>query len=172
MKRVLYLLTALVLGISTAAAQMPELKIDNVLTDGEHYAGKTVAVTGLCSHLCAHGGRKMFLRGAKGLLRIESSEKTGAFSTDAVNEPVRIVGKLCETRIDEAYLTNWEKNIAEGKNTGHDGCETDAAARGEQGNTDRQKIDNYRKRIEARNKAEGKPYLSVFYVVADSYDIL
>lgn len=155
----------------TASAQTKVFKIDEINANGEEYVGQEVTVEGLCSHLCSHGGRKMFLRGAKGLLRIESSKETGAFSQETVNEPVQVVGKLCETRIDEAYLKAWEEREKGGK-AGHDGCETEAAARGEQGNSTAQKIANYRKRIAEREQKEGKAYLSTFYVVAKSYKIL
>lgn len=167
----LFAFIAALLFAGAVSAQVKEFKIDEVLASGEEYVGQQIAVSGLCSHLCKHGGRKMFLRGAKGLLRIESTKKTGAFSTDAVNEPVRVTGTLKETRIDETYLRNWEDRLASGA-AGHGGCETEAAARGDQGNTEQQKIDNFRKRIAERNEKEGKNYLSVFYVVADGYEIL
>lgn len=165
------MLAAALLCITTAVAQTKEMKVDEVLASGDEYVGTQIAVSGLCSHLCKHGGRKMFLRGAKGLLRVESTKQTGAFSTEAVNEPVRVTGILRMTRIDETYLRNWEERLENG-GTAHGGCETEAAARGDQGSTDRQKIDNFRKRIAERNAAEGKNYLSVFYVEADGYTIL
>ena len=165
------MLAVAALSVSTVMAQPKELKVDEVLTSGDEYVDQQVAVTGLCSHLCQHGGRKMFLRGAKGLLRVESSKQTGAFSTKAVNEPVRVTGKLCETRIDETYLRNWEDRLESGAMS-HGGCETEAAARGEQGSTDKQKIENFRKRIAERQASEGKNYLSVYYLVADGYTIL
>lgn len=171
MKRFLILIAAATVFAASAFAQTKEFKIDEIITDGEEYVGQEIAVKGLCTHICSHGGRKMFLRGAKGMLRIESSKETGAFKPDVVNEPVRVVGILNETRIDETYLRNWEERVASGKG-GHGDCETESAARGDQGNTDKQKIENFRKRIAERNEKEGKNYLSVFYVVANSYEIL
>lgn len=174
MKRILGMAAAIAIAIfATASASAQPMKIDQVLADGEQYVGKDITVEGLCTHICSHGGRKMFLRGAKGLLRVESSKETGAFKDDVVNEPVQVVGTLMETRIDETYLKNWEERIKNGNGAGgHGGCETESAARGDQGNTEQQKIDNFRKRIAERNAAEGKNYLSVFYVVAKSYKIL
>lgn len=171
---ILALMAVAVFAVNDAVAQeVKSMKIDEVLTDGEQYVGKDIAVEGLCTHICSHGGRKMFLRGKKGLLRIQSSKETGAFSADVVNEPVQVVGILCETRIDETYLKNWEDRIKNGNKVGeHGGCETESAARGDQGNTDQQKIDNFRKRIAERSAAEGKNYLSVFYMNAKSYKIL
>ena len=171
MKRFLMMFAAATLFASAAAAQTPELKVDEVQTRGEELTGNTVAISGLCSHLCAHGGRRMFLRGAKTVFRVESTKATGAFPSEVVNEPVRVVGVLKETRIDETYLRNWEERLISGS-AGHDGCGTEVAARGDQGDTDRQKIDNFRKRIAERNAKEGKNYLSVFYLTAESYEIL
>ena len=111
MKRILSLAAIFAVSlfaVSGAFAQEATLKVDDVLANGEQYVGKTVAVEGLCSHLCKHGGRKMFLRSGKGLLRVESTAKTGAFKSETINEPVRVVGTLAETRIDETYLRNWE----------------------------------------------------------------
>lgn len=174
MKKLLGLAAAVVMAIfATANASAQSMKIDDVLADGEQYVGTEITVKGLCTHICSHGGRKMFLRGAKGLLRVESSKATGAFKEDVVNEPVEVTGILKETRIDETYLKNWEERIKNGKGVGeHGGCETESAARGDQGNTDQQKIDNFRKRIAERNAKEGKNYLSVFYMTANSYKIL
>lgn len=177
MKKLLGIVALLAVAVFAAndvlAQEVKSMKIDEVMTDGEQYVGKVITVEGLCTHICSHGGRKMFLRGKKGLLRVQSSKETGAFSADVVNEPVRVTGTLCETLIDETYLKNWEDRIKNGNKVGeHGGCETEAAARGDQGNTDRQKIDNFRKRIAERNAAEGKNYLSVFYMIAQSYKIL
>ena len=161
------------LALGTVNAQTKSMKVDEVLVSGEEYVGQVVSIEGLCTHICSHGGRKMFLRGAKGLLRVESSDATGAFKDEVVNEPVRVTGTLCETRIDEEYLRSWESRIGRGKDIGeHDGCATESAARGESGNTEQQKIENFRKRIADRNAKEGKNYLSVFYVNAQSYEIL
>lgn len=162
-----------VLAFGAAGAQPKTMKTDEVLASGEEHVGQVVSVEGLCTHICSHGGRKMFLRGANGLLRVESSDATGAFKDEIVNEPVRVTGTLCETRIDEDYLRSWESRIGRGKAIGeHDGCATESAARGETGNTERQKIENFRKRIADRNAREGKNYLSVFYVIAQSYEVL
>lgn len=177
MKKLLAVMAVLAVAMFAAddvlAQEVKSLKIDEVLADGEQYVGKDITVEGLCTHICSHGGRKMFLRGKKGLLRIQSSKETGAFGADVVNEPVQVTGVLCETRIDETYLKNWEERIKNGNKTGeHSDCDTESAARGDQGNTDEQKIDNFRKRIAERNASEGKNYLSVFYMNAKSYKIL
>lgn len=174
MKRILEVAAAIAIAIfATANVSAQTMKIDQVLADGEEYVGKEITVEGLCTHICSHGGRKMFLRGAKGLLRVESSKEIGAFKDDVVNEPVQVVGILKETRIDETYLKKWEERIQNGNGVGeHGGCETESAARGDQGDSDRQKIDNFRKRIAERNAKEGKNYLSVFYMTANSYKIL
>ncbi len=164
-------IAAAIFAAANVSAQ--SMKIDKVLAGGEQHVGKEITVEGLCTHICSHGGRKMFLRGANGLLRVESSKETGAFKDDVVNEPVQVSGTLMETRIDETYLKNWEERIKNGNKVGeHDGCATESAARGDQGNTEQQKIDNFRKRIAERNAKEGKNYLSVFYVIAKSYKIL
>lgn len=176
MKRIFSIIAAIavaVLATGAAPARDGSMKVDEILESGEKYVGQEVSVEGLCTHICSHGGRKMFLRGARGLLRIESSDATGAFRDNVLNEPVRVTGRLRETRIDEDYLRSWEARIGRGKAIGeHDGCDTESAARGETGDTERQKIANFRKRIAERNAREGKNYLSVFHIEAESYEIL
>ena len=80
-----------------------------------------------------------------------------------------------EERIDEAYLANWEAQVkaqtTEKHGTTEAGCSTEMAARQETGNTVEERIADFRKRIAARKAAEGKEYLSFYYVTAQSYEI-
>lgn len=127
---------------------------------------------GLCSHLCSHGGRKMFIKDSKSIpIRIEAGKAIGAFDEKAVNSKVIVSGIVRESRIDEAYLLDWEasekKSSAE-----HEGCETEAQAKGESKGSVKEKIASFRARIAKRLETEGKPYLSIFYIEAISYKTL
>lgn len=155
------------------------LQVNTLLTEGDKYAGKTVIVEGLCTHICKHGGGKMFLMGntEDEVIRIESSDETGKFTPNVVNALVKVQGTLVEERIDEPYLQKWEEEIKaemakHGETEG--GCATEKAARQEaaDANTPEARIADYRKRIAERNEKEGKDYLSFYHVLANKYEIM
>ena len=138
--------------------------VDSLLTITEQHIGDTVALTGLCTHVCQQSGKKLFLTGndPDKTLRVEASDAIGTFSQDWINQTVQIKGIVKETRIDEAYLQAWE---AEEVSVGE--CSSDKAANGEQP-TDgtAQRIAQYRERIAERMAKEGKDYLSFYYIEA------
>lgn len=153
------------------------LDIDSLLDKAESLAGQQVTLEGVCTHICAHGGRKIFLMGSDDTktIRVEAGE-LGAFDQKCVNSIVKIKGILREERIDEAYLQNWEAQAAAGTDEQHGeteaGCDTEKNARGETGNTVAERIADFRTKIAAREAAEGKAYLSFYFVEAGSYEIV
>lgn len=161
-----------------AAEVAAVVDVDMLLSDGEELVGQQVAVDGICTHICTHGGRKMFLMGSDDTktIRIEAAE-LGSFDQKCMNSIVKVTGTLREERIDEAYLKRWEEQVAsntaeEHGDEGEGGCSTEKAARGETGNTVEQRIADFRTKIAARKAAEGKEYLSFYYVEAQHYEIV
>lgn len=160
----------------TAEAQTA-MQVDDLLAGAEQLVGDTVNVEGVCTHICKHAGRKIFLMGSDDTqtIRVESGS-LGSFKQECVNSIVAVTGILREERIDEAYLQQWEAKIktqtAEEHGNSAAGCDTEKKARQETGNTPQARIDNFRKRI-AQNEAEtGKAYLSFYYLEATGYKIL
>ena len=153
------------------------MEIDALLASAEALVGQEVEIEGICTHICSHGGRKIFLMGSDDAktIRIESG-KLGAFDQKCVNSIVKVKGMLKEERIDEAYLNNWEEleaaNAAEEHGDGEGGCSTEKAARGETGNTTEERIADFRARIAERKEATGKEYLSFYFVEATAYEVL
>lgn len=153
------------------------MEIDALLADAEKLAGTEVEIEGICTHICSHGGRKIFLMGSDDTktIRIEAGE-LGAFDQKCVNSIVKVKGILNEERIDEAYLKQWEAlnaaNAAEEHGDGEAGCSTEKAARGETGNTVEERIAGFRARIAERKAAEGKEYLSFYFVLATAYEVV
>lgn len=93
--------------------------VDQILTMADQGIDNTVVVEGLCSHICSHGGKKLLPLGATitiqyNTIRVESNDAIGAFQSECVNSIVKVKVTLKEERIDEAYLINWEAQIAEG----------------------------------------------------------
>ncbi|MDD6210605.1 MAG: hypothetical protein PUB21_08385 [Bacteroidales bacterium] len=154
------------------------LDVDALLANADSLSGKDVTVEGICTHICKHGGRKIFLMGSDDTrtIRVEAGKKIGKFSQDAVNSIVEVHGKLMEQRIDEAYLLQWEEKTKANTDTKHGngtaGCATEKKARGEENaNSVEERIANFRKRVADRKAKDGKEYLSFYYIDADDYTI-
>lgn len=153
--------------------------VDEILAMGEQEAENVVIVEGVCTHICSHGGKKLFLMADDDskTIRVESTNALGSFKSECVNSLVRVKGILKEERIDEAYLMKWESEISEGTGEEHgddgEGCETEQKAQGQDSiSSVAGSIKDFRTRIAERNKLEGKNYLSFYYIEADEYSIL
>ncbi|MBQ5608664.1 MAG: hypothetical protein IIU85_00215 [Rikenellaceae bacterium] len=153
--------------------------IDSVLAEGEALAGQLIEIEGVCTHICSHSASKIFLLGENEVktIRVEAAE-LGSFDQKCVNSIVKVKGILHEERIDEAYLQAWEQRIANkteekhGEGDGEGGCDTEKAARGETANTSEGRIADFRAKIAARKEADGKEYLSFYYVEAQEYEVV
>lgn len=153
--------------------------VDKLLTNAEQEIDNVVLLEGVCTHICSHGGKKLFLMGDDDskTIRVEASDDIGAFKPESVNSIVKVKGTLKEERIDEAYLTQWEARLAEGVVDEHgedgEGCETELKAQGqEELDSETARIKDFREKIAVRNETEGKNYLSFYYVEAIEYTIL
>lgn len=153
--------------------------IDQVLAEGEALADQLIEIEGVCTHICSHSASKIFLLGENEgkTIRVEAAE-LGSFDQKCVNSIVKVKGILHEERIDEAYLQAWEERIANkteekhGEGDGEGGCDTEKAARSETANTSVERIADFRAKIAARKEADGKEYLSFYYVEAKEYEIV
>ena len=65
------------------------LSVDDILAKGDSLVGKTVTVEGVCTHICKHGGKKLFMMGTDDtkMLRAEACE-LGCFPAEVVNSLV------------------------------------------------------------------------------------
>lgn len=164
--------------VTQEQAEAKPLEVDAVLAKAEELVGQTFTVEAVCTHICAHGGGKIFLMGSDDTqtIRVEAGEKIGHFKAECVNNLVRVKGKLMEQRIDEEYLANWEARAKaeteEKHGTNGQGCESEQKARGEQPAENlEERLANFRKRIAERQEKEGKNYLSFYYLTGESYEI-
>lgn len=152
------------------------LEVDQVLADPDSLVGDTIEIEGICTHICKHGGGKIFLMGSDDTktLRVEAGESIGSFPQETVNSIVRVTGVLVEDRIDEDYLAQWEARIADQAKEaqGEGGCAADMKANAEAAtNSVRERIANFRSRIAERTEKEGKPYVSLYHMEGLSYEI-
>lgn len=152
------------------------LEVAQVLADPDSLVGDTIEIEGICTHICKHGGGKIFLMGSDDTktLRVEAGESIGSFPQETVNSIVRVTGVLVEDRIDEDYLAQWEAQIADQAKEaqGEGGCAADMKANAEaEANSVRERIANFRSRIAERTEKEGKPYVSLYHMEGLSYEI-
>lgn len=167
------------------------MTVDSILANPEDHVGQTVTVEGVVSHLCKHGGRKAFLLGSdeNTMIRCDATEEMGGrFPQETIHQPIRVTGKVVESRIDENSIREMEQNrqdqiermtLQQGETEAGNfsnapaGCETErkAAGQGELATFSAQMAD-YRRRIALRNKEEGKPYLSTYFIEATAYELL
>lgn len=173
------------------AEEVQALSVDTIVANPEAFVGDTVTIEGSVSHLCKHGGKKAFVLGSDDntMLRCDATpEMGGAFPQDCIHKAIRVTGVVTESRIDEETVKQMEAQHAEqvkmiAEQAGQEqadavanaatGCETERKAQG-QGEIDtfEAQMADYRARIAARAEKEGKPYLSSYYIVAYSYEIL
>lgn len=149
--------------------------VDEVVAQAPELTDSVINIEGVCSHTCKHGATKMFLIGDSTTLRIEAGE-LGSFDTKVINNLVNVKGKVVEQRIDEAYLSQLEEqikaNAAEKHGETEAGCSHDNAANNVSATTPLDQVAEMRAQIAERNEKEGKPYLSRYYVLAESYEIV
>ena len=159
-------------GATTEVVASGAMEIDSLLANAGELAGQEVTIEGVCTHICKHGGRKIFLMGSDDTqtIRVEGGS-VGKFDQKCVNSIVRVTGDLKEQRIDEAYLQNWEAQLKEQHGEGEAGCSTEKKARGETANTPEARIADFRAKIADRKAKTGKDYLSFYFVEASSYEI-
>lgn len=145
------------------------ITVDELLANADTYANKEVIVKGTVTHVCRHGGQRLFIIGSDpdNRLKITTGPSISEFTIELEGSTVEISGKLDEERIDENYLTTWEEEVkaksekdehAEGVGI-HDGDHTNNQQE------ELEKINKYRAQI----KASGKDHISFYSVVCDSY---
>lgn len=167
------------------------LTVDQLLDSPEQYVGDTITIEGICSHLCSQGGKKAFIQGNADnvQIRCEAFPLMGEpFPKSTIHQPLQVTGIFREQRIDNDLIAEMEREFNEriqkiaderGEESAQRaanasvGCETERAAQGQQDlNTFKERMDDYRTRIAAREASEGKAYLSFYYIDAISFDTL
>lgn len=152
------------------------MTVDDILADAENIVGQEVTVEGVCTHICSHGGKKIFLMGSDDTksLRVEASEAIGSFKPETVNSLVRVTGVVAEDRIDEAYLIQWETELANSTADAHEegSCTAEQKANNEkEAASVQERIANMRAKIAERTEKEGKAYISIYHLVGSAYTV-
>jgi len=154
------------------------------------YVDKTLELTGTVDHVCAHGGKRMFIMGDDPADRVKiESGKIPAFDADLAGSQVRVVAVARVETIDAAYLDAWEAEATVGEVA--EACEhggnaateapeaqqaaADAAApeqaaeqAGEQENADLARIAQLRQQM----AASGKDHIAFYHLECVSFEEL
>ena len=142
--------------------------------------GEFVVVEGTVDHVCAHGGKRMFIidEGTDGRVKIVTGEDMPSFNTEMEGSEIEIFGTVDELVIDEEYLTGWEneilseagetKKVGEGIGSGEHkgGSHGDKADQGEH-IKDLDKIKKFREKI----AASGDDHLSFYSIVCEKFKV-
>lgn len=164
----------------TVTIDNEEIKdVDYILLKADSLIGKKVKVEGVCTHICRHGGKKLFLMGSddNNIIRVDAGKHIGSFPKDVVNNIVVITGTVIEERIDEAYILQMEEQYKQStlEKHGEDGeahCAADSKAMRENpSDSFKQRMESFRKKIAERQIKEGKNYLSFYSISSEKYEI-
>jgi hypothetical protein len=169
MRNIMIVLLA-ILGIaackpSNQQKEAVTVTVEQLVDQPDGYSGKLVNVSGTVSHVCRHGGQKMFLFGADSEKMIQVNTGTSATEFDVTLEgtEVEVTGVLNELRIDEAYIATLEK-----ENSKADSVSTEEV-------TDSLSIHQHEQQMQnaahlRKQVAEsGKGYISEFWIEATAY---
>ncbi|MBN1340197.1 MAG: membrane lipoprotein lipid attachment site-containing protein [Bacteroidales bacterium] len=157
------------------AVEQTELTVGDFSEKASGLVDQKIRITGLVVHTCKHGGKRMFLSNetSEGRVEVSASEEVGSFNAEMEGSMVTVEGVVKEQRIDNAYLDQWEKEIAEGNADEmkiHEGEEKSAEGEEEEDHHkgDLETVQNYRNQL----AETGKEYLSFFSVECHSYSVV
>lgn len=117
------------------AAAGTAMKVTALLAEAGANVDMEMTIEGTVTHVCKHGGRRVHLTDIEtnDKIRVEAPEGMPAFARELEGSDIVVTGVLRETRIDAAYLDEWEQEIlaaaAEGEEeAGHDHAAQDLDA--------------------------------------------
>ncbi len=153
------------------STELAVITCEEFSTSPDKYVGQEVMIEGTAVHVCAHGGKRMFIIGEDPdeRIKITTGDEIEAFDVEMEGSDVSIIGVVDELRVDEAYLASWENEILadtpeselkiHSGEEGHESHEDDKEAEFEQVND-----------LRAQLKESGKDHLSFYSIVATEYE--
>jgi len=142
------IMTACNTGEKKETSEITRVGVAEFETRAAGLVDSLIQVQGTVAHTCKEGGKRMFIFDGNPDIRIkiDASDKVDKFDAELEGNDVLVEGYVRELRIDEAYLSNWEKELSQGTSgdekihTGiHEGDDEDAAERAQ--------IEGYRTQI-------------------------
>lgn len=167
------LAVATILLCASDAVASPKIKtysVDQLIAKAPTLVGQIVQVTGVCKHVCATTGRKIFLLNTDGtkLFRFNAGSKIAKFDPTARGKEVTISGVVAEHRVTKEDLDKQETKALEAEklqSAKKEHCDTDAKANGEDEKaTPVQRIQAQKQKLQKQIAAGGKDYLASYTV--------
>jgi hypothetical protein len=95
---------------------LSQLTVDSFSGQLGDYIDKEVTISGRVTHVCRHGGQKLFITGedSSKTIRITTGENIPEFEITLEGSTIVVKGIVKELIIDEAYLAEWEAEVTEG----------------------------------------------------------
>ncbi|MCD4761455.1 hypothetical protein K8R32_00670 [bacterium] len=142
--------------------------------------GELVVIEGTVDHVCAHGGKRMFIidEATDGRVKIVTGKNMPSFNTEMEGSEIKIIGTVDELVINEEYLTSWEneilseteetKKVHEGTGSGEHkgGSHGDKADQGEHVK-ELEKIKQYREKI----KNSDNDQFSFYSIICEKFKV-
>jgi len=145
--------------------------VDKVMRDMTSYVDENIVIVGTVNHVCSHGGKRMFIMGENPdvAIKITPSNEIGVFKKELEGSHIMVTGVVKELRIDEAYVADLEKEIAEGADNEaiHDHSAGTHEETEEAKAEKKEQIDAMRTRI-AENE---NGYYSQFWIEASKFEV-
>lgn len=148
-------------------SKAPEaLTVDSLLSVQDQLIGDTISLEGFCVEVCGHGSTHVILLGSDStkVVNVEADQQLVSFPKEALNSNLRVKAVIEEERVDEAFLSDWERRLDESLKAS-DGGNPQAVA------MLKQQIAEIRAVIAERAKTEGKNYYSQYHIMASEYEI-
>ena len=144
------------------------LTVTTFLVQADSCVDKPVVIEGIVSHICKHGGKRLFLADEKDSLRVEvtTGPSIAKFDDALSGSRLRVTGILKEERIDAKYLNEWEAEVKKPEENHAVGIHTGAKGHEDQGV--QEKLDQINA-LREELKNSGKDHLSFFSVEAVSF---
>jgi len=94
---------------------LSELTVDNFSDKIADFPGKEVTISGRVTHVCRHGGQRLFITGedSSKTVRITTGENIPEFDIALEGSMIVVKGIVKELIIDETYLAEWEAEVTE-----------------------------------------------------------
>ncbi|PKP09738.1 MAG: hypothetical protein CVU09_10595 [Bacteroidetes bacterium HGW-Bacteroidetes-4] len=153
-------------SLPQATSEIEYITVDSFLVVAADFVGKEITVKGTVDHICKHGGKrvKIFGENPDNTLHGEASESTGAFNAELEGSEVCLTGIVAESKMDLAYVEEYEKNLLEAIEKNKEEVDMEHA----KGVDHHAKLDEI-KAWKEEIATNGKGYISSYYLDVTSY---
>lgn len=147
-------------------AECSSITIDSFLVVAPEYVGKELTVKGTVDHVCKHGGKRVKIFGSNPnqTLHGEATEAVGSFNAELEGSDVCLTGTVAESKMDLAYVEEYEKSILEAMEKESEEAEMEHA----KGVDHHAKLDQI-KAWKEEIATNGKGYISSYYLDVTKY---